>query len=90
MYQRKLHYKKGEEWILKHQNMNTQDFMNELGKMLSHSYERSYFRELNFLKEKDGQPLDIKAIFIDHKGLSPIQIEHCNNIIMSVGSECVR
>ena len=89
-YQRKLHYKKGEEWILKHQNMNTQDFMNELEKMLSNSYERTYFRELNFLKEKDGQPLDIKGIFFDHKGLSPIQIEHCNNIIMTVGCECVR
>ena len=79
-----------EEWMLNHQNMNTQDFMNELGKMVAYSVERSYFRELIFLKEKDGQPLDIKSIFIDHKGLSPIQIEHCNNIIMTVGCECVR
>ncbi len=76
--------------MLKHQNMNTQDFMKELEKMLANSIERFYFKELNFLKEKDGQPLDIKGIFFDHKGLSPIQIEHCNNIITAVGRECVR
>ncbi len=60
-------------------------YLHELGKVLSESAEKNYFKELNFLKEKDGQPLDIKGIFIDHKGLSSVQTQICNNIIFSIG-----
>ena len=84
-YRRRNDKQKGEEWILSHQNLKAQEFMVELEKVLSESIERSYFRELNFLKEKDGQPLDIKGIFIDHKGLSPTQIQLCNKIVLSIG-----
>ncbi len=85
MYMSKVYNQKGEEWILSHQNLKAPEFMDELEKVLSMSVERSYFRELIFLKEKDGQPLDLKGIFIDHKGLSSTQIRQCSSILFAIG-----